>query len=1111
MSNPEDYTVGWICAITTEYVAAQAFLDERHDGPESVSHHDDNDYTLGKIGKHNVVIAVLPDGEYGIASAAGVARDMLSSFPNIRIGLMVGIGGGAPSQKHDIRLGDIVVSAPRDGNGGVFQYDFGKTIQDQCFRTTGFLNQPPSVLRTAVNGLKAQYEIDGHQIQERINGILEKNKRLRKKYQRPDQDSDRLYQSHVIHPASDESACATACGDDPGNLISRLKRTEEEDNPAVHFGVIASANQLMKDALVRDKLASERGVLCFEMEAAGLMNRFPCLVVRGICDYSDSHKNKNWQGYAAMTAAAFARDLLYRIPPNKVEAEKKITELLHSVLDTVSTTAANVQSMTSRLDREEDVEILNWLTPVEYGPQHSDFLRRRQPGTGQWLLDSAEYHTWLNSAKQTLFCPGMPGAGKTILTSIVVDDLITRFQNDTTTGIGFIYCNFRRNDEQRIEDLLASLLKQLARSQSSLPDSVKTLYDRHKDKNTRPSSDEISRALQFVVTLYSRVFIVIDALDECQISDGCRSNLLSRIFSLQAETGINFFATSRSIPDIEREFTGYPSREIIASEEDVRRYLDGHISQLPAFVSKIPNLQEEIKSEITEAVAGMFLLAQLYLDSLGDKTTAREIKNALKEFQKPNQRGSAQDKQQNALTQAYEYAIERIDGQKSGFRGLAKRVLSWITCAKRPLTTLELQHALAVNPGDAELDEENIPETDDIISVCAGLVTVDEESGIIRLVHYTTQNYLETHMFRLTPQNVENNDIAMAAIQKFITVICVSYLSFNTFDSGYCQTYVELEHRLESNPLYKYAAKNWGHHAREASVLCQEVMEFLKYETKVEASTQARYSRYFSYTQDFPRAMTGLHLAAYFGAEEIVKGLYLKGAETDPRDSYGRTPLSWAAENGYEAVVKRLLEKGADLESTDEDYGRTPLSWAVKKGHEAVVKQLLEKGANLESKENNGRTSLSWAATIGHEAIVKQLLEKGADLESRDEVYGRKPLTWAAINRHKAIVKQLLEKGANLESKDEVYGRTPLLWAEEKRHEAVVKQLLEKGADLESKDEEYSWTARPRRGAIVMQLLEKGANSEAKDKYGRTPLSLATEKGHKAVVKQLPRAAQLDQ
>jgi hypothetical protein len=131
--------------------------------------------TLGKVGKHNVVIAVLPQGEYGISSTTGVAKDMLNTFPNVRIGLMVGIGGGAPSPNHDIRLGDIVVSAVSDGKGGVFQYDFGKEIQDQDFQETGLLNQPPTVLRAAVNGLIAQYKRKGYQFEETIRCILEKN------------------------------------------------------------------------------------------------------------------------------------------------------------------------------------------------------------------------------------------------------------------------------------------------------------------------------------------------------------------------------------------------------------------------------------------------------------------------------------------------------------------------------------------------------------------------------------------------------------------------------------------------------------------------------------------------------------------------------------------------------------------------------------------------------------------------------------------------------------------------------------------------------------------------------------------------------------------------
>ncbi|KKO97014.1 hypothetical protein THAR02_10885 [Trichoderma harzianum] len=295
MSNPLDYTVGWICTIPTEYVAAQAFLDEKHEGPEYISPNDNNDYTLGKIGRHNVVIAVLPNGEYGLSSAASVARDMLHSFPNVRIGLMVGIGGGAPSLKYDIRLGDVVVGVSINGTGGVIQYDFGKAIQGQEFQETGFLDQPPTLLRTAVGGLMAQYE---------------------------------LYRSQVVHPSDNEANCAVLCGDNPDDLIERPARDEDnDDDPAIHYGLIASSNTVMRDASIRDEMA-KKGVLCFETEAAGLMNHFPCLVIRGICDYSDSHTDEKWQGYAAMTAAAYTKDLLHRVTPNRVEAETKIGDIL---------------------------------------------------------------------------------------------------------------------------------------------------------------------------------------------------------------------------------------------------------------------------------------------------------------------------------------------------------------------------------------------------------------------------------------------------------------------------------------------------------------------------------------------------------------------------------------------------------------------------------------------------------------------------------------------------------------------------------------------------------------------------------------------------------------
>jgi Cdc6-like AAA superfamily ATPase len=274
-----------------------------------------------------------------------------------------------------------------------------------------------------------------------------------------------------------------------------------------------------------------------------------------------------------------------------------------------------VDRLNKRQDDQERLGILDWLNPIDYAPQQSDFINRRQAGTGQWLLDSPKFHAWLQADKQILFCPGIPGAGKTILTSIVVNELTTRFGNDKSIGVAYIYCNFRRQDEQKAGDLLANLLRQLVQGRPSLPEDVKSLYDKHKDKHTEPSFVESLKALHSVTAMYSRAFIVVDALDECQASNGCRSRFLSEIFNLQAKSRANIFATSRFIPEITERFEGSMSLEIRASEHDVRRYVDGHMSHLPSFVRRSPDLQEEIKAEIVKAVDGMYVSGQLLEDA----------------------------------------------------------------------------------------------------------------------------------------------------------------------------------------------------------------------------------------------------------------------------------------------------------------------------------------------------------------------------------------------------------------------------------------------------------------------------------------------------------------
>ncbi|KFY72189.1 hypothetical protein V499_07656 [Pseudogymnoascus sp. VKM F-103] len=788
--------------------------------------------------------------------------------------------------------------------------------------------------------------------------------------------------------------------------------------------------------------------------------------------------------------------------------------------------------------KEHDV-VLDWITPLNYGPQHNDFINRRHVGTGKWLLESPEFKEWVETSK-TLFCPGMPGAGKTILTSVVIDELNNRFQDDKSIGVAYLYCNFRRQHEQRAEELLASLLKQLIQRQRSIPNNVQTLYNRYKWEKKQMSFAEILSSLRLVATtIYSRVFIIVDALDECQVSDSGRTKFLEAILNLQAEckTRINIFATSRFIPEIRERFTDAIQREIVAHPDDVRRYIDGHIQGLPRCVRQSPDLQDEIKKRIANAVDGMFLLAKLYLDAIKGKKSPKAIRKALEDLPSGFQ---AYDE---TYDKAYEDAMERIEGQISDERELAVQVIYWITCAKTPLTTSQLEVALAIERESFEFDEDNICPVEDMVSVCAGLVTIDEESGIIRLVHYTAQQYFKRTQGKWFPQ-IETN---MAAI-------CCTYLSFEQFGSGIWLEDKQLQQREEDNVLYSYAAHNWGLHAREDSTLIPEVATFLDKQDQVEAASQSQL--YGVITQiaivrlHQPRKMTGLHLAAYFGLEKAVQ--FLVGRQSpDAKDSNERTPLSYAAENGHEAVVKLLLATdGVDPSSKLTGLRVTSLYFAAGKGHEAIVRLLLaQEGVDPESMDSYGQSVLSLAAENGHLPIVKLLLDiDGVDPNRKGGRREETPLSFAISNGHVPVIKLLLARcakdGINTDTQDGLGGYTPLHSAAQRGDEEVVRLLLaQKGVNVNNlsmqtyttpivdaaeggheavvelllahenivpdfQDSPFKATALQRaaenghEGVVRLLLAHKGVNP---DVYGRgeSALSLAARKGHMGIVQQL--------
>lgn len=309
---PHDYTVAWICALPKEMAAAEAMLDERHPALPTIPG-DDNTYVAGRVGSHNVIIACLPAGVYGTTSAAHVASQMRLTFKGIRFGLMVGIAGGVPSADHDIRLGDVVVGKPTRDFGGVIQYDYGKAVSGGHLERTGVLNKPPTMLLTAVAALQSAHIANQSRIPDLIADLAKRHPQMKGKFTYDSRREDLLFEAQYDHHTDRATTCD---GCDRQRLVTRAPRDRKD--PFIHYGLIASGNQVMKDGRTRDQLAGELGILCFEMEAAGLMDTFPCLVIRGICDYADSHKNKQWQEYAAAAAAGYAKELLYRVHPVRV-------------------------------------------------------------------------------------------------------------------------------------------------------------------------------------------------------------------------------------------------------------------------------------------------------------------------------------------------------------------------------------------------------------------------------------------------------------------------------------------------------------------------------------------------------------------------------------------------------------------------------------------------------------------------------------------------------------------------------------------------------------------------------------------------------------------------
>ncbi|KAL7934267.1 hypothetical protein V8C35DRAFT_302164 [Trichoderma chlorosporum] len=357
----------------------------------------------------------------------------------------------------------------------------------------------------------------------------------------------------------------------------------------------------------------------------------------------------------------------------------------------------------------------------------------------------------------------------------------------------------------------------------------------------------------------------------------------------------------------------------MASEHDRRRYGYSQVSLSPHFVGNDLNLQKEVNNRIASAADVMTLpTRRIQFEPLFDQVTLEAVDKC-----------SAK-----TVDETYDSAMKCIERRGAKQDKLTKQILLWIGCAKRPLTTTELQHALAVEVGKSEFDESNLPQIEDMIASCAGLVKVDNESKTMRMLHSSAQDYFE-----------RKQNLWFPNAGAYVTRVCITYLSFNAFETGVCKTKKKLEERLRSFPFYRYAARNWGYQAAkdEAS---QDVIRFLESKAKVDASSQVLIDGMkSSNNQIIPNNITGLHLAAFFGLEKAANILLELGHSPNAADIWKREPLWFASCNGHEAIVKLLLTAGADVKAVSGFDMTTARQAAAKRGHYEIVKLLAAKEA----------------------------------------------------------------------------------------------------------------------------------------------------------------------
>ncbi|ENH66796.1 hypothetical protein FOC1_g10007452 [Fusarium oxysporum f. sp. cubense race 1] len=1029
------YTVAWICALYIEMAAARAMLDEEHvDCPRQAN--DMNSYVLGSIKNHNVVIACLPTDQYGTNNAANVLSNMRRTFPNIEIGLMVGIGGAVPL-KADIRLGDIVVGVR------VMQYDMGKT-RKEGFQRTAVPKIPDSSIRTVISNLRSQHELKGS----RVPSILRDKMGAYPAYSLPN-EPDRLFLSSYHHHAS-----VSSCNEcDLSKLETRKMRVSTD--PVIHYGGIGSANTVMKDSNIRDEIARELDVLCFEMEAAGLMDIMPCLPIRGICDYSDSHKAKEWQRYAAATAAAYAYEFL---------------ELWRG--DSVASYAGYQQPPPEHCMASQcHEEILKSLNFEEIDARKST-IKAAHSKTCRWFLQHPDYISWVSSQQMPhhhgfMWIKGKPGAGKSTIMKFIYLESKKKDRKHQSLTASFFFNARGELLERTVSGMYRSLLLQLFQG---LPDLECVLDDPEllpQSQSGCPSLNVLKDLFRAAVTrLGQRSFTCfIDALDECdeqQVMDLVEylEDLAEQCSEDNVDLHICF--SSRHYPYIDIRFGNH-----IILEDQI-----GHANDLESYITthlriKSRPLLAELQEKMLDKAAGVFLWVVLVVNILNQESRRGGL--ALKR---------RLDEIPSGLSDLFKDLLRRDTANMEGLQ----LSLLWILLSKRPLQPEEYYHAIWSGLYLEGLADHDIPEVDTedsedcfarcVISSSKGLAEITKvKQPRVQFIHESVRDFLikDKGLHELWPELGPDWE---SVGHDRLKLCCYSYFELVTRKEQ-----IEDSYHTDVYPFLEYASQSVLHHADLASNIAnqQSLLENLR--TSVWKRVVNSFEKHK--VRKYSPAAGLLYILAERGHSSLIRTRLNSDANIyvpSEKDRYVYPLIAAMAKGDKRSVIALLVEFLVNVGADPNTCGvkdEPILFVAVAKGNEKATKLLLERGASAEVKSRWAQTPLHLAAKKeGSGAIMEALLSYGAEIDARDN--WDETCLHEAMRRSKEtleIVRLLLENGARADARS-------------RSGQTCLHTFARRGAFIPSTDD------------LVQLVTSRGTDLNANDNDGNTPLHLMTKHGN---------------